>query len=217
MIQRITNIFEDYKRKWGKSNVFSEGHRSLSRSNYMLDIDCLYYDNANRKIVVILEDKYKFSGLINSNLLDKGNFQRKMLNQFCKIIDASLVFKETSTDSYYYVKNSDVIKHNGIKESLSKYHLIDTENKLYVEMPNAKLSAVMYIDDGTFPLYIAQILSETFKTYRVRINDGIKIKAVDYVTIENAETILDSREPEYIINNEDDWKNVYSKIGLLSR
>ena len=214
----IIKIFEDYKRKWGKSNEFSEGHRSLPRNNYMLDIDGLYWDNENKKIIVILEDKYKFSGLVNSNLLDKGNFQRKMLNQLCEKIGATLVFKEESTESYYYVKNNNVIKHDGIKKSLSKYNLIDTENKLYVEMPNTKLSAVMYIDDGTFPLYIAQILSEKFKTYRVRINNGIvKIKAVDYVTIEMGETILDSSEPEYIINNKSEWYDVYNELNLLSK
>lgn len=193
-------IFEDYKRKWGESNKFSELHRDLSRANYMLDIDGLYWDLKSESIVVVFEDKFKFDGLLHSNLLERGNFQRTKLYQFSKRLGSTLVFCEESTDTYYYVKDDKVIKNKFIKKSLNKYYHINSENSLYVEMPYGVLKSVMYINNGSIPEYIIDFISKYFPVHKVDIIDDI--------------IIIDDK---YNISNLEEMRESYNELGLLAK
>ena len=182
------SINEDKDRRWGVSNLFSEWHREIGNAQYMIDIDGVYWDRTNNKIAVILEDKYMFKGLEHSNLLQKNNFMRNMLNIFSSHINATLVFCETSTNKWYYVDGSNVIKNDKIEEALKKYEYINTENKLYIEMPHATPTTVMYINDG-LPQTLINYLSEFYETIEVKVNEEEKIITIDNNIVDSVETM----------------------------
>jgi len=193
---KYININEDINRKYGKSNIFSEWHRKLGNDKYMIDIDGLYWDNVNQKIVVILEDKYYFKGLKHSNLLDAKNWMKQNLNIFTTNIHATLVFHEISSRSWYYIKNNDIIKNDNIPSALKKYEFINTENKLYLEIPRNIPSAIMYIKNE-IPNYIIDYLSYYYNTIEIEIPYN-----KDYIIIDgNIIDSIESMKNLYIKNN----------------
>ncbi len=198
-------------RKYGTSNKFSEEHRlHLPGNCYMTDIDGLYVDIKTNKLKVILEDKHKFENESFYNPIKSDSWQRKSLLNFCIKTNTYLVLNEISSDSWYYVNYDNIIANKidtniylsnpNIKLQLEKYKFYKTENKLYIEIRNNNIVAIMYLKDEIESSVIEQF-SKYYDTFEIDIQ-GDKIQ------------ITNDKKKSYTINSPDDWKIVYDKLHI---
>jgi hypothetical protein len=219
MIIKNFKIFEAQDRKYG-GNVFSNNHRSpnLPSSCGMIDIDNISI--VNDSINGIIEDKYKFESKFLGNPMSAGGtWQRTKLLDICKTLKCDLLFKETSTNTIYkFQGDNPVIKIS----SLDEYNLIDTSDRVYIEIRYGRPKAVMYRTEGlkieklnTDNVFNAALKLATSLQIRLYlVNDIIdnKIYIKKYFPILSKEI-----SNTYLINPSDpkSWNDIYDRIGLL--
>lgn len=219
------SIFEAQNRIHAGGNVFSNNHRSpnLSASCAMIDIDNIsIVDNF---INGIIEDKFTFgSKFLGNPMSASGTWQRTKLLNICNALNCDLLFKETSTNTIYKFQGN-----NGSISlpSLDGYNLIDTSDRLYVEIRYGRPEAVMFrteglkmIDLDTDPIFEAAL--KFTKELRLNgimvslylVNDIIpgKIYIKKYLPVSKTQV-----ENTHLIDisNPNSWINVYGSIGLL--
>ena len=217
----ITNfkIFEAQDRKFKGGNVFSNNHRSpnLPASCGMIDIDNISI--VDDRINGIIEDKYKFdSKFLGNPISEDGTWQRKKLLEICKTIGCDLLFHETSTDIIYKFEGNNPAVNI---PSLSGYNLLDTSDRIYIEIRYGRPKAVMFRTEGlkisnlnTDNVFIAALKIATSLNIKLYlVNDIIENK----IYIKKYPTSSKEVSDTYLItpNNPESWKEVYTKIGMI--
>lgn len=219
------SIFEAQNRIHAGGNVFSNNHRSpnLPASCAMIDIDNIsIVDNF---INGIIEDKFTFgSKFLGNPMSASGTWQRTKLLDICNALNCDLLFKETSTNTIYKFQGN-----NGSISlpSLDGYNLIDTSDRLYVEIRYGQPEAVMFrteglkmIDLDTYPIFEAalkftkELRSNGIMVSLYLVNDIIpgKIYIKKYLPVSKTQV-----ENTHLIDisNPNSWISVYGSIGLL--
>lgn len=219
------SIFEAQNRIHAGGNVFSNNHRSpnLPANCAMIDIDNISI--VNNLINGIIEDKYTFgSKFLGNPMSASGTWQRTKLLDICNALNCDLLFKETSTNTIYkFQGNNAPIS----LPSLSGYNLIDTSDRLYVEIRYARPKAVMFRTEGlkmtdldTDPIFGAalkftkELRSNGIMVPLYLVNDVIpgKIYIKKYLPVSKTQV---SNTHLIDISNPNSWISVYGSIGLL--
>ncbi len=213
-------LFEAQDRKFGEGTVFSNNHRrpNLPESCAMIDIDNLSI--VDDKINGIIEDKNKFDSKFFGNPMSAtGTWQRTKLVDICNTIGCDLLFHETSTDTIFkFVGTNPPVK----VDSLLGYNLLETADRIYVEIRYGRPKAVMYRTEGlkvenlsSDPIFNAA--DKLAKSLRIRlylVNDVIdgKIYIRKYYPI-----IPNEKINTYLIypTNSQSWLDAYERMGLL--
>jgi hypothetical protein len=207
-------MFEAKQRMYGGGNLFSNNHRSpnLPDSCAMIDIDRVSIKAG--KIDAIIEDKFKFDSVTLGNpMAGSGTWQRSKLLDICSLLACPLILQETSTNT--------TIKFIGDKsekiDNLSEFNIIDTADRIYVEIRWGKPKAIIYRTEGVKMVdlqndevfKVVNILKETIGLDFYLVND-IRPESKIYIK-KYGDALTHVIEP----NISSSWVDVYKKIGLL--
>lgn len=220
MIIKKFRIFEAQDRLFGKGTIFSNNHRrpNLPDSCAMIDIDNVSI--VNDSINAIVEDKFKFdSKFLGNPMTATGTWQRTKLVDMCNTIGCDLLFHEISTNSIFkFVGTNPPLQ----VDSLSGYNLIETADRVYIEIRYGRPKAVMFRtegakvqDLGNDPVFLAALKLATLLKIRLYIvNDVIpgKIYLRKYFPL-----IPNEKVHTYLIDptNSQSWMDAYERMGML--
>lgn len=201
-------------RFYGGGNLFSNYHRSpnLPNSCAMIDIDAVSFSSG--KIGAIIEDKYKFeSATLGNPMVGEGTWQRSKLLTICASLGCPLILHETSTKTCIrFVGNvSEKIA------DLSEYNIVDTADRIYIEIRWGKPKAVLY---RTLGKKLTDLSSdEVFNiATNLKLVLGIPLFIINDVRQDKLVYIREwGKEQTHVIDpiDSDSWQDVYSKIGLI--
>jgi hypothetical protein len=220
MIIKKFRLFEAQDRIFGQGTVFSNNHRrpNLPDNCAMIDIDNVSVVNGS--INAIVEDKFKFdSKFLGNPMTANGTWQRTKLVDICTTIGCDLLFHEISTGLIFkFVGNNPPIS----VSSLDGYDLIETADRIYIEIRYGRPKAVMFRTEGTKvdnltidPVFTVALKLATLLNIRLYIvNDVIP----DKIYIRKYYPVLPKeRTNTYLIkpDSAESWREAYERMGLL--
>lgn len=163
------------KRIWGKSNLFSEGHRTNLPGNFCLyDIDGILLD-ADRNPKFIYEGKYKNVSKRQGNFIENFFHLNNRQAAFLRIISERIgvYIHEETTNSWWFVNNQTLEECKN--PNLNK---IKTEDRVYVEdIVNGyshSISGVFVRTEGEKPSEMEQygdFIADIINVPKVLVND----------------------------------------------
>lgn len=163
------------KRIWGKSNLFSEGHRTNLPGNFCLyDIDGILLD-ADRNPKFIYEGKYKNVSKRQGNFIENFFHLNNRQAAFLRIISERIgvYIHEETTNSWWFVNNQTLEECKN--PNLDK---IKTEDRVYVEdIVNGyshSISGVFVRTEGEKPSEMEQygdFIADIINVPKVLVND----------------------------------------------
>ena len=197
------------KRRYGRSNLFSESHRVCLPSNYCLfDIDGILLDEDNDP-KFLYEEKYKMDTIDRGNFIDtfyrSTNVQASYLRHLSQKV--RIYIKEEITDKWWYVEDRDL---NETEDpGLNK---VKTENRIYVQ---DILSGYTHTPSGIFVRTEGEKPSDMEK-YGKFVADLIDVPIVLVNDVFESDYIHFKKEnTEFKCGSEDLWNEQWDDIILV--
>lgn len=163
------------KRIWGKSNLFSEGHRTNLPGNFCLyDVDGILLD-AERNPKFIYEGKYKNVSKRQGNFIENFFHLNNRQAAFLRIISEKIgVFIHEESTNLWWFLNKNVLE----KCENPNLDKIKTEDRIYIEdivnEDNHDLSGVFVRTEGEKPSEMEQygdFIADVINVPKVLVND----------------------------------------------
>lgn len=171
------------KRNWGRSNKFSEGHRTRLPGNFCLwDIDGIFLGEKNQ-IKGIYEGKYKMESKDRGNFIETfysgKNLQANFLQEISKKIPVWI--SEESTYKWWYLENGNLNTTENPRKDI-----INTQDRVYVEdilntYESHKFSGIFYRTEGeksSIQGLFSESLSSLLNCPLVLVNDVFKDESI---------------------------------------
>jgi len=197
------------KRRWGKSNRFSESHRDCLPPNFCLfDVDAILLDE-ERNPKFIYEGKYKIFSK------DKGDFIETFYNPkntqafFLRNLSQKIgvYIHEERTNRWWFLNDRTLEQSEDPK--LDK---VKTENRIYIEDILNKfaqrISGVFIRTEGEKPSEMEQygdFIAQIIDVPKVLVNDVFES---DYIHFKTGDKMLK-------IEDQSDWKSLWEDMDLL--
>jgi len=199
------------KKRFSKSNDFSENHRTSLPSNFCLfDIDGILIDEEG-EIEFLYEGKHKITSK------DKGDFIKNFYNPknrqafYLRLISEKIgvYIHEEITDKWWFL--DDRI----LKESKNpRRNKIKTENRIYIEDIltgyNQRLTGIFLRTEGEKPcslLEYTEKISRVLQIPVILVNDTHKKNRVFFKKLDK---IVD-------IESSSDWEKIWEDLGIYKK
>jgi hypothetical protein len=203
------------QRNWGKSNAFSEGHRTCLPGNFCLwDIDGFLLDE-NRDPCAIYEGKYKMLSKDRGDFIDSfynpRNLQASFLIKLSHILPVWIC--EESSNLWWKVNNGKLEKTNN-----PNLDIINTENRVYVEdilnrtIGENSFTGVFVRTEGEKVCELdpfGAYLSFRLKVHKILVNDIFEDNTVYF---KNNDVVVKSSLDESQSGN---WYQDWIDLGIL--
>jgi len=194
---------------WGKSNIFSEGHRSLLPNNFCLfDIDGILLDS-ERNPKFIYEGKYKRKTKKKGDFIDTFYFPSNTQASFLRLISQKIgiYIHEETTNSWWFV--NDRTLEETADPNLDK---VKTANRIFVEdIVNGyshNLSGVFVRTEGEKPSDMEQygdFIADLISIPKVLVNDVFES---DYIHFKCDENIVKC-------NSSENWERTWEELQII--
>lgn len=200
------------ERNWGISNPFSENHRKCLPGNFCLwDIDGFFIDDKN-EIVGIYEGKYKMESKDRGNFIKTFNIRSNIQAGFLKLLSDNMPIWicEESTQKWWSLDNRLLL------ESVNpNYHLIKTENRIYVEEEltgsyGRNNIGVFLRTEGEKPCVLERYIE-------INVFSGIKKILVNDIHEDNIIFFKTGDKTIKVSLNESDktWNKAWTELGII--
>ena len=201
------------KRNWGRSNKFSEGHRTHLPGNFCLwDIDGIFLGEKNQ-IEGIYEGKYKMESKDRGDFIktfhSEKNLQANFLKEVSKIVPVWI--NEESTYKWWHLENGN------LKEVENPcMDIMNTQDRIYVEdiitypRESHKFSGVFYRTEGeksSIQELFSESLSSLLNCPLVLVNDVFKDESIYF---KQADNIV-----EMSIKESETWFGLWKDLSLV--
>lgn len=200
------------KRNWGKSNMFSERHRTNLPGNFCLwDIDGLHLNSLD-EIESVYEGKFKMESKDRGNFIEnfysEKNLQAKFLRKISNTIPVWIC--EESTGRWWNL-SCEILSES---ENPGK-NIINTQDRIYVEdllnrYEDSKISGVFFRTEGdrnSLQEKLSESLSKVLDCPLILVNDVFKEESI-FIKGEKGIQEIGVKES---VNWLDAWKN----LGLV--
>lgn len=196
-------------RDWGKSNVFSEGHRSYLPNNFCLfDIDGILLDS-ERNPKFIYEGKYKRKTKSKGDFIETFYHPSNTQASFIRLISQKIgvYIHEETTNSWWFV--NDRTLEETTNPNLDR---VRTEDRIFVEdIVNGyshNLSGVFVRTEGEKPSDMEQygdFIADLISIPKVLVNDVFER---DYIHFKRDENILKC-------NSSENWEGTWKELQII--
>lgn len=194
---------------WGKSNIFSEGHRSSLPNNFCLfDIDGILLDS-ERNPKFIYEGKYKRKTKSKGDFIDTFYHSSNTQASFLRFISQKIgiYIHEETTNSWWFI--NDRTLEETTNPNLDK---IKTANRIFVEdIVNGyshNLSGVFVRTEGEKPSDMEQygdFIADLISIPKILVNDVFES---DYIHFKRDENIVKC-------NSSENWERTWEELQII--